>query len=106
MSFHRRWPYWLYFCDLSQDDLKLMVYCCLDSFATIQVEGQTNAAIVYERQELDRFLETDRTHLLELCARARLRQGQASQRFAQVRAYFQKRFRPAVKQLTYPIPRA
>ena len=98
-AFHRRWPYWLYFCDLSQDDLKLMVYCCLDSFMAIQVDGQTNAAVAYDRQELDRFLEADRAPVEELCAWAELRPRDASQRFAQVQAYFQPRFRPAVKQL-------
>ena len=105
-AFHRRWPYWLYFCDLGQDDLKFMTFCCLDSFAAMQVDGQTNAAIGYDRQELDRFLEADRAPLQELCARAGLRPRETSQRFAQVHAYFQKRFRPAVKQLTYPISRA
>ena len=104
-AFHRRWPYWLYFCDLGQDDLKLMVYCCLDSFAAIQVDGQANAAIAYDRQELDRFLEADRAPLLELCAWAGLRQREASQRLDQVRAYFQERFRPTGKNVMNPTDR-
>ena len=101
-AFHRRWPYWLYFCDLGQEDLKRMTFCCLASFRAIHVDGQTNGATAYDRQELDRFLEADRAPFQELCAWAELRPREASQRLAQVRAYFQPRFRPTLKHLLSP----
>ena len=39
-AFHEAWPYWLYFCNLDQDGLKMIVCCCLKSFTAIKVDGQ------------------------------------------------------------------
>lgn len=96
-AFHYRWPYWLFFCDLAQDDLRVMTFSCLASVMAIHMEGQTNGAIAYDRRELDQFLEADRKPFLELCVLAGLRQKETSRRLAEVRDYFQCRFHPPVK---------
>ncbi len=96
-AFHYRWPHWLFFCDLAQDDLRTMTFSCLSSVMAIQVDGQANGAIAYDRRELDQFLEADRKPFEELCTLAGLRQKETSRRYADVRDYFQCRFRPPVK---------
>jgi len=40
-ALHRAWPYWLFFCDLNEDGLNSMVICCLNSFASLKVDGKT-----------------------------------------------------------------
>ncbi len=66
-AFHYRWPHWQFFCDLAQDDLRVMTFSCLASVMAIHVEGQTNGAIAYDRRELDQFLDADRKPFLVLC---------------------------------------
>src|SRR5882762_3294847 len=39
-ALHKAWPYWLYFCDLTHDGLKLMVICCLKSSTSLRIDGQ------------------------------------------------------------------
>jgi hypothetical protein len=34
-------PYWLFFCDLERDDLKVMTFSCLPSVAAVQLKGQS-----------------------------------------------------------------
>ena len=71
-AFHRAWPYWLYFCDLRQDGLKLMVFCCLRSFTTVKVDGQSNCVTEYDPLELVRFLAADFMPMNALCEQARV----------------------------------
>src|SRR5262245_41312282 len=40
-TFHDAWTYWLYFCNLDDDTLKVMAMCCLSSVNTMQVDGRT-----------------------------------------------------------------
>jgi hypothetical protein len=47
-AFHQVWPYWLYFCDLNQDGLRMMTFCCLKSFTAIKVAGQPNCAVEFD----------------------------------------------------------
>ena len=96
-AFHEAWPYWLYFCDLEQDDLRTMTFCCLSSLVLIQPRGQSNGSLIYDRRELDQFLQADLAGLRELGERAELSMGAITRRANAVLAYFQVRYRPSVK---------
>jgi hypothetical protein len=69
-AFHQAWPYWLYFCDLHQDGLKLLVFCCQSNFTTIKVDGKFNCATNYDPLELIRFLAADFMPMNDLCEQA------------------------------------
>jgi len=96
-ALHRAWPYGLYLCDLNQEDLRIMALCCLRSVSLIQVDGQANGAVAYDRQELDQLLQGDLPPLKDLCKWAELSAGATARRIEAVLAYFQLRFRPTVK---------
>jgi hypothetical protein len=66
------WPYWVLFCDLGQRDLRFMTMGCLQSFRAITVEGQNNAAIFFDRDELNHFLDQQFHQTFERC---RFRRG-------------------------------
>lgn len=87
-AFHRAWPYWLYFCDLSQDGLKMMVFCCLRSFSTVKVDGQSNCVTEYKPLELIRFLAADFMPMNMMCERARFSERQIYDRSKAVFEFF------------------
>lgn len=68
-AFHTAWPYWLYFANLDQDSLKMMVFCCIDSFTAIQIDGQPNTLVEYDPLELLQFLQADLPHMNSVCQR-------------------------------------
>ena len=59
MAFHEAWPYWLYFCNLETEALRMMVLCCLPPIAAIQMDGRPNVAVNYDRLELLHFIGND-----------------------------------------------
>lgn len=71
-AFHKAWPYWLYFCDLNQDGLKLMVFCCLHNHTSVKVDGQPNSLTEFSPLELVRFIASDFPYMNELCDRAQM----------------------------------
>jgi len=58
-AFHRAWPYWLYFCNLDTDGLRMMVLCCLKTLSAVKVAGRTDCMVSFEPVELIRFLGAD-----------------------------------------------
>jgi hypothetical protein len=71
-AFHEAWPYWLYFCNLDAEALKMMVFCCLPSIAAMKVDGKPNVAVKYDRLELLRFVSNDFGPMNAMCDRAEL----------------------------------
>lgn len=49
-AFHQAWPYWIYFCDLGENRLRLMVFCCLDNVTTLKVDGRPNFVTEFSPQ--------------------------------------------------------
>src|SRR2546429_3454045 len=49
-ALHAAWPYWLYFCNLDQDGLKMMVCCCLNNFTALKVDGRPDCATEYDSE--------------------------------------------------------
>ena len=71
-AFHEAWPYWLYFCNLETEALRMMVLCCLQSLAAIKVDGRPNVAVNYDRLELLHFIGNDFGSMNAMCDRAEM----------------------------------
>jgi len=87
-AFHEAWPYWLYFCDLNQDGLKTMIFCCLKSFTTLQVDGQPTGVTETDPLELVRFIGKDFLSMNAICERAEMFEHLIYERTKQVFLYF------------------
>lgn len=68
-AFHAAWPYWLYFCNLDTEALRMMVLCCLPSIAAIKIDGRPNVAVEYDRLELLHFIGNDFVPMNSICER-------------------------------------
>lgn len=86
--FHEAWPYWLYFCNLDQDALKMMVFCCLDSFTAFKVDGHSQSAVQCEPMDVALFVSKDFSPMNMMCARAGMFESLIKQRTEEVFAYF------------------
>jgi len=71
-AFHEAWPYWLYFCNLETEALRMMVLCCLPSLAAIKVDGRPNVTVNYDRLELLHFIGNDFGSMNAMCDRAEM----------------------------------
>ena len=71
-AFHEVWPYWLYFCNLETEALRMMVLCCLPSLAAIKVDGRPNVTVNYDRLELLHFIGNDFGSMNAMCDRAEM----------------------------------
>ena len=71
-AFHEAWPYWLYFCNLETEALRMMVLCCLPSIEAIKVDGRPNVAVNYDRRELLHFIGNDFGPMNAMCDRAEM----------------------------------
>lgn len=69
-AFHEVWPYWLYFCNLETEVLRVMVFCCLSSIRALKVDGQPNVTVDYDRLELVQFIGKDFLPMNAICERA------------------------------------
>ena len=87
-AFHRAWPYWLYFCDLNQDALKAMVFCCLNSLAEIKRDGQAVCGVESNPVELVRFIAQDLLHMNAMCEQAAISEQGIFERTRAVFTYF------------------
>ena len=71
-AFHQAWPYWLYFCNLETESLRVMGLCCLPSITALKVDGRPNVVVNYDRLELLRFISPDFGPMNYLCERAQM----------------------------------
>src|ERR1022692_3259664 len=51
-----RWPYWLFFCNLDNEILMMMVMCCLDSLDALKVTGQAQVKVSFEVVDVVQFI--------------------------------------------------
>src|SRR5262245_1385266 len=91
-TFHQAWAYWLYFCDLNQDGLRAMVFCCLDSLAEIKRDGQAICGVESKPLELVHFIARDSPHMNWMCERAGISEQGIFERTREVFTYFQLPF--------------
>jgi hypothetical protein len=87
-SLHKEWPYWLYFCNLLDDRLKLMILCCLKNVATLKVQGRANYVTAYNPKDLLQFVSDDFLPMNELCERAGMAEREIYDRSKAVFEYF------------------
>lgn len=87
-AFHAAWPYWLYFCNLDTEALRMMVLCCLPSIAALKVDGRAKVAVEYSPLELVRFVGNDFAPMNVMCDRAKLPEQMIFNRSKAVFEYF------------------
>jgi hypothetical protein len=87
-AFHDAWPYWLYFSDLHQDGLKIMVFCCLQTFTALKVDGKATCAVEYDPFELVQFIAHDLAFMNGLCEQAGMTEPEIFERTRAVFLYF------------------
>ena len=87
-AFHRAWPYWLYFCNLDTDGLRMMILCCLKTLTAVKVAGGTDCKVSFDPIELVRFLGADFMPMNLLCERAGLGEKDIHRRSKAVFEYF------------------
>jgi hypothetical protein len=69
-KFHSAWPYWLYFCSLDDSDaLRNMIFCRMDSFISLHVDGKDQVKLEYEGDELLALIRADFPAMIEICKR-------------------------------------
>ena len=69
-TFHKVWPYWLYFCNLDVDTMGAMTMCCLPSVNTMQVDGHTQVRATCDPLDLIEFIKRDFTPMNLMCERS------------------------------------
>jgi len=87
-AFHDAWPYWLYFCNLDLDTLKMMVACLVKSLKALEVDGTPSVLVEFEPLELLNFLKADFPHMNAICERAEMFPNLVAERSKQVFACF------------------
>lgn len=87
-AFHKAWPYWLYFCNLDTEALRMMVMCCLPSIVAVKVDGRPNVAVEYDRLELLHFLGKDFMPMNAMCDQAGMFERSIYDRSKAVFGYF------------------
>lgn len=91
-SFHEAWPYWLFFCNLDTEALRMMVMCCLPSIVAVKVDGRPNVAVEYDRLELLHFLGKDFMPMNAMCDQAQMSERSIYDRSKAVFGYFNLSF--------------
>ena len=91
-AFHDAWPYWLYFCNLDTEVLKMMVVCCLPSIAALKVDGQPTVAVECKPLELLGFVSNDFGPMNVMCERAEMPERMIYDRSKAVFEYFDMPF--------------
>ena len=84
----RRWPYWLYFCNLDTENLMMMVMCCIDSLDALKVKGQSQVNVSISPLEVVRFISSGFVPMNEMCERAGMSERQIFERTKAVFEYF------------------
>lgn len=87
-DFHQAWPCWLYFCNLDNDVLKIIVGCCLHTLGTVKRDGQPDIAMHFNRTELLDFLKKDIVQMNGLCERAQMSECLIDERTLRLFEYF------------------
>ncbi len=87
-ALHDAWPYWLFFCDLHQDGLKTMVFCCLRTFNAVTMDGRATCGVEYDPFELVQFIAHDLPFMNATCERAGMTEREIFERTREVFFYF------------------
>jgi hypothetical protein len=84
----RRWPYWLYFCNLDTENLMMMVMCCLDSLDALKVKGREQVKVTISPLAVVQFISHGFVPMNEMCERAGMSERHIFERTKAVFEYF------------------
>ena len=87
-AFHAAWPYWLYFCTLEEDTLKVMVTSCLQNLTAVTIDGLPNIGVQPDKLEFLHFIGRDFLPMNLLCDRAGMFERGIWERTKHVFEYF------------------
>jgi hypothetical protein len=87
-AFHEAWPWWLYFCNLDNDVLKITVACCMHTLGTMKQDGQPDISVAFNPIELLGFLKKDFGPLNDMCERAQIFERLVCERTRRLFEYF------------------
>jgi len=87
-AFHQAWPYWLYFCNLEADSLKMMVACIVDQLSAMKVDGAPSHRGI-RTAGIARFPQADIPRMNAICDRAQMFEHLVYQRSNDVFEYFE-----------------
>ena len=87
-AFHHAWPYWLYFCNLDQNGLKMMIFSCLESFTAVKVDGSPDCAVQCDPIELIQIISGDFAPMNAMCEQAGITEQGIYDRSKHVMEYF------------------
>ena len=84
----KKWPYWLYFCNLDTENLMMMVMCCLDSLDALKRQGVTQVKVSLDPLDVIRFISGGFVPMNEMCENAGMSERQIYDRTKAVFEYF------------------
>ena len=87
-KFHAAWPFWLYFCNLEVDALKMMMFCRMDSFSTLKVDQSPEVKVEYDPLNLLKLVQPDFLPMNDICERAEMFEHLIEARSKAVFEYF------------------
>ncbi|MEO8351770.1 MAG: hypothetical protein ABI680_08560 [Chthoniobacteraceae bacterium] len=87
-SFHSAWPYWLYFCNLAGDGLRMMSLCRLKTLTVVKVHGASKCRVEYDPIELIENISADFPSMNEMCERAGMNELAIYKRTKAIFEYF------------------
>ncbi len=87
-AFRKAWPYWLFFCNLDSEELRMMTLCCLPSIAALSVDQQSKVVVEYDRQELLEFLRENLILMSAMCQRGDVLEKSVHERTRAIFTYF------------------
>ncbi|MDD2708098.1 MAG: hypothetical protein PHV34_08820 [Verrucomicrobiae bacterium] len=94
-AFHEAWPYWLYFCNLSEvGSLKAMTFCCIQTLAVLKVDAEPSVLVRCDPLELLYTVAGDFPHMNLMCERAGMSERETYWRTGEVFEYFGLPFDP------------
>lgn len=82
------WPYWLYFCDLKSNGLRIVMLCCLESLGVVQRDRDNMAGALYEPTELLQWVAQRFSAMNIMCEQARVAESRVIARTDAVFSYF------------------
>ena len=86
--FHEAWPYWLYFCNLDSDALRVMVLSCLPSLTAWKTAKSQAVAVEYDPVELLQFFERSLRPMNLMADRAGMSENELHRRTRAIFLYF------------------
>lgn len=83
-TFHEQWPYWLFFFVAQKEVMAPMMWCRMDSFTVLNMDGKENCAVQFDKREVVKILSNDFGYMNELCNRAGMTDAECYDRTAEI----------------------